>query len=238
MRALLLTLLAACTLPATETQAMEPPAAKESPMECTVRVSPGEPIAPHLAPGAVICLAEGVHEGGLVLTHSVTLKGEKGAVLDGKNKGPVVLVGTHQLEVRLEGLTLTGGAHELGSGVLVEGYSTVELVGCTVKGNAHGDAGGAGLAVRSGWVTVTDCTFDPKDDLVFTTKAEVTLVNTDIGGDVLISDGAKVEATGGRIGGTVTMRGTTTRAPEVTLTGVDAQNLANDPNLPAALTVR
>ncbi len=114
--------------------------------DCTIRIEPGQPIAPHLAEGAVLCLAPGVHPANLVLTTSITLQGEPGAILDGQTKGAVVRTEANKLEITLKGLEIRGGAFELGSGVLLEGYSKLHVQGCTIAGNSASRGGGNGLA--------------------------------------------------------------------------------------------
>lgn len=220
MRAELLALLLACGPAASQ------PPPPETAMTCTVTVQPGEPVQPHLADGATVWLAAGVHRVNLDVAHSVTLKGD-GAVLDGGGRGPVVRVGEHGKQVRLEGLTIRGGAHEFGSGVLVEGYSEVVLAGCTIDGNQRGPGKGAGLGARRGTLRIEGGAFGPRDDLVFGTVVEATLVGVDVAGDVLVQDGAQVRLEGGRVGGTLALRGTSTRQPTVTRAGAEVGAVDN-----------
>ena len=208
-------------------------------MTCTVTVEPGSDVAAAVAAqgpdGAVICLAPGTHRVNLDLTESVTLRGADGAVLDGGGRGPVVRVGAHGTQVRLENLTLRGGAHEFGSGVLVEGYSDVTLVGCTVDGNRRGPGGGAGLGARRGTVRIEGGRFGDRDDLVFGTVVEATLVGVDVAGDLLAQDGAQVTLEGGRVVGTVRLQGTSTRRPTVTVDGAEVGAIDNGGQWPGVV---
>lgn len=206
--------------------------------ECTVRIEPGQPIEPHLAEGAVLCLAPGVHPANLVLTTSVTLQGEPGAILDGQTQGAVVRTEANKLEITLRGLELRSGAAELGSGVLLEGYSKLHIQGCTIAGNSAGRGGGSGLAARRGWLFMSDTTVGPEDEVVITNTAEAEISGSTLQGDASFLDGAKVTVKGGSIAGTLTLRGTTSRAPVVVLEGVEVGTLDNHAELPAELTVR
>jgi len=212
-------------------------------MTCTVTVEPGGDLAAAVAAqgaaagaeGAVVCLAAGVHRVNLDLAESVTLRGADGAVLDGGGRGPVVRVGVHGKQVRLEHLTLQGGAHEFGSGLLVEGYSDVTLVGCTVDGNRRGPGGGAGVGARRGTVRIDGGRFGDRDDLVFGTVVEATLVGVDVAGDLLAQDGAQVTLEGGRVVGTVRLQGTSTRRPTVTVDGAEVGAIDNGGQWPGVV---
>lgn len=214
-----------------------PPPASEASVDCTVRIEPGQDPTPHLSEGAVVCFAPGTHPVNLRLETSVTLVGEAGAVLDGQGKGPVVHIPTNRIEVALSGLTLTGGQAELGSGLFVDGYAKVTLQDVVFEGNGAARGGGVGLGARAGFLTLKGGRFGEKDDMLLTNTTQATIEGPDVQGDAAILDGAKVTWTGGRVGGTLTLRGTTTRAPQVTLVGVDG-SVANDAQLPATLEQR
>lgn len=231
IRAAAFLLLVACGRSGT---AAPPDIPEESPMsDCTVRVQAGDDIARHLSDGAVICLGPGVHEGGLDISASVTLRGEPGAVLDGRSRGSVVRIGADRLSVRIENLTITRGAFAFGSGILVEGYSEVSVVGCTVDGNASGEGKAAGLGARRGWVTVQDTTFGEDDDVIVTTTAEATFVGSTVP-SLTALEKAQVVLKGGKVG-FLAVRGTTTRAPTVTIAGAEVATLANDETLPGTV---
>lgn len=215
---------------------------------CTARVEAGQPLVEALAGGGVVCLGPGVHAGPLVLTTSVTLRGEAGAVLDGRGEGSVLRVEDDDLVVRVESLTLRGGSDEAGGGLAVSGYSEVALVGCVVEGNrarGRGDTsgGGGGVHASRGTVRIEDTTFRGNrapfgSDLFVTGVAEVTVRGGVLGGDVVAREGAKVSLERVRIEGAVDARGTTTRAPAVRLQGTEAKGgVRNDGRLPATVEI-
>lgn len=217
-------------------------------MACTARVEAGKPLADALTQGGVVCLGPGVHVGPLVLTKSVTLRGEAGAVLDGRGEGSVVRVEDDELVVRIEALTLRGGSDEAGGGLALTGYSEVTLQGCVLEGNrakGRGDTrgGGGGVYASRGTLRVENGTFKANraafgSDLFVTGVAEVTVVGGVLSGDVSVREGASVAIEGARIDGTLDARGTTTRAPTVRLRGpAPAGGLRNDPQLPAKVEV-
>lgn len=195
---------------------------------CTVSLSPGDDLTPHLVDGAVICLREGVHQASLRVGANVTLRGEPGAILDAGGRGPVVRVDKDQLEVTVQDLVLRNGAHQAGSGVVVDAYATVKLVGCTIEGNQPDEGGGNGLRVTRGWVTVVDTTVGPSDGVVVSTTAEVDFTGGELQGDLRVLDGAKVRLEGTTVRGKLLLRGTRTRKPTLTLKGAEVPGLDND----------
>lgn len=187
--------------------------------DCTVTVQPGEAIPTD--EGAVVCLAAGVHAGRLDLSHSLTLRGQTGAILDGGGRGPVVRIGADGLQVVIEGLEIRNGAARFGSGVQVEGYSKVTLRGCTVSGNRRGEGGGTGLGARRGVVAVEGCAFG--DEVTVTGTAQATFSGADLD-ELNVLDKAKVRLESTSVKRPVTLRGTTTSKPTLTLgPGVSAE---------------
>ncbi len=215
---------------------------------CTARVEAGQPLADALAAGGVVCLGPGVHAGPLVLTTSVTLRGEAGAVLDANGGGSVLRVENDDLVVRVEALTLRGGSDEAGGGLALTGYSDVVLAGCTVEGNrakGRGDTsgGGGGVYANRGTLRVEGGTFRGNrapfgSDLFVTGVAEVTVLGGALGGDVVAREGARVVLDGVAVEGAVDARGTTTRAPEVRVKGGNVRGgINNDTRLPAKIEI-
>jgi hypothetical protein len=220
--------------------------------ECTARIEAGQPLAEALAAGGVVCLGPGVHAGPLAPTVSVTLRGEAGAVIDAKGKGPVVAVQDDDLVVRIEALTLRGGAGEAGGGVSLTAYSEVVLVDCTVEDNAAralgagkggGKSGGGGVYANRGTVRVQGGEFRRNrasigSDLFVTGVAELFVVGGHLGGDVAAREGAKVAMEGVKADGVLDVRGTTTRAPTVSVKGGHLRGgVKNDPALPAQVEI-
>lgn len=212
----------------------------------TVRVAAGSPIAPHLTAGAVVCLGPGLHAESLNLEESVTLRGEPGAVLDAGRRGPVVSIGVDGVVVRLETLTLRNGAGEAGGGIRLSGWSEVILDRCVIEDNeaslAGGGAGG-GIYLHRGSLSLLDTDFRGNRarsgaDLYVTGAARAEARGGRFGGDIVVSEGAELTLVGSHVVGTVAARGTTTRAPSVTLRGTRIDGgVVNDPNLPANVVV-
>ncbi len=219
-------------------------------IDCTARVEAGQPIDPHLRDGAVVCLAAGVHPARLVIEQSLTLRGEPGAILDGtldgSRGGPVVHVPGDQLVVKVVGLTIRGGAGDAGGGVRLSGWSELTLEECVVEDNeatlAGGGVGGGALAER-GKLSLLSTRFGNNrassgSDLYANGVATVDIQGGEFGGDVFFVDGVRATVTGSRVRGKLGARGTTTRAPSVSLRGTAVDGgIENDPNLPAALVV-
>lgn len=217
-------------------------------MTCTARVEAGQPLAEALAAGGVVCLGPGVHAGPLVLSASVTLRGEAGAVLDGRGEGSVLRVEDDDLVVRIEALTLRGGSGEAGGGLALTGYSEVALVGCTVEGNrakGRGDTsgGGGGVYASRGTLRLENATFQGNrapfgSDLFVTGVAEVTVLGGTLAGDVVAREGATLALDGVTVAGQLDARGTTTRAPTVRVKGGRLDGgVQNDPRLPAKVEI-
>ncbi len=223
---------------------------------CTARIEAGQPLEEALAAGGVVCLGPGVHAGPLVVTVSVTLRGEAGAVLDAQGRGSVVAVQDDDLVVRIETLTLRGGRGEAGGGVSLSGYSEVVLVGCTVEENGGkalggsgggarpvGGGGGGGAYASRGTLRVEDSTFRGNraavgSDLFVTGVAEVRVRGGHLGGDVAAREGAHVSLEGVQVDGALDARGTTTRAPTVSVKGGRLRGgVKNDKALPAQVEI-
>jgi parallel beta-helix repeat protein len=120
----------------------------EEARECTVTVQPGQSIQAAIAgaqEGAVICLGEGSWQENLKIEKSLTLRGQgaQKTVIDGIQEGyPVVwVVGVQPIEVKLEGLEVTGAEGECAdwpicaSGVLIQGTARAEITNSTISGN-------------------------------------------------------------------------------------------------------
>lgn len=202
-------------------------------MDCTVTVAAGEDVAAALKPDAVVCLGAGVHRVNLDLTHGVTLRGADGAVLDGSGRSPVVRIGVHGQKFTLENLEIRGGSHEFGSGVLVEGYSDVDIRHCTIAGNERGPSGGHGIGVHRGQVTVYGG--QVKDDVVVTTAAKAAFNGVELGA-LTAREGAEVTVRGGTVG-TLALFGTSTRQPTVTLQGPLVSKTENSGAYPGTVVV-
>ena len=202
--------------------------------DCTVTLSPGTDIQPHIQADAVICLAAGRYPGALRIEVPVTLQADQGAVLDAEGKGPVIHVAQNGIEVRLRGLTLSGGASEFGAGLLVDTYAEVAVDRCTLRGNEGGQGGAAGLGAMRGRLLVRQLKADPDQDIVLGGRAEAAIEASTLPGALSVRDGAKVGIRGGQVG-PIDLRGTTSRKPELVLEGVDTGVVDNHPTVPGTL---
>lgn len=199
---------------------------------------PGDDLAEVVASvpdGAVVRLTPGTYGGTLRPTCSVTIiadpPGE--AVIDADGVGPCVTVEVDDIEVRVHGVTLTGGAGAEGGAVALTAFSLVELEGCRLSGNQSRQAPGGGALVTAGTLTLRGCTIEANDasdglalcaDAVATVQIDdCTLTGAVPAGLALlrIRDGAAVSVRGSRLeageGVAVHVSGTTSRAPEVTI---------------------
>ncbi len=203
-------------------------------MECTVRVAAGEPLASKLTEGAVVCLGPGEHVGPLVVEHTVTLVGDPGAVLTSHGAGPVLTVTTHQIAVTLRGIRIADGYAETGSGVYVDAYASIVLENCVIEGNRESMGPGRGLWMVMGDLVSRDCVF--RDDVMISGIATARFE----GGRVealSVGDGAQVALVAGEVG-RLSVAGTTSRAPEVSVQGAKIGVVENDPDVPGKVTGR
>jgi hypothetical protein len=240
MRCLWLGALLGCALGEPAEGAPASAAGKETMMDdsCTVRVEPGQPLQAVLTEGAVVCLAPGVHQGGLRVEVSVDLLGEPGAVLDGGGRGPVVHVAANGVELRMRGLELRNGAAEFGSGMLVDAYAQVVLEDCGFSANAVGQGRGAAIGMARGRLVAKGLRTAVDNDLFFDVLAEVALDSPAVQGGMHVRDGAKVAVKGGQLAGPLTVAGTTTRRPSLVLEGVDAPAVDNSATVPGSVERR
>ena len=116
---------------------------------CTVTVSPGESVqqAIESAPsGAVICLGEGTWEENLVIVgKSLTIRGAgagKTVIWSAEENRPVVWIEGDEIEVHVEGLTITGAfggcsdwPERCAHGLVVKGSAQVSLTDSQVSDN-------------------------------------------------------------------------------------------------------
>jgi parallel beta-helix repeat protein len=121
----------------------------EEALACTVTVQPGQSIQAAIAgaqEGAVICLGEGSWQENLKIEKALTLRGQgaQKTVIDGIQEGyPVVwVVGAQPIEVRLEGLGVTGAEGGCANwpeicahGVLIQGTAQAKINSSTISGN-------------------------------------------------------------------------------------------------------
>lgn len=215
-------------------------------MDC-VRIEAGQPLEAAVAAGGIVCLGPGVHAGPLLLTNSVTLKGDAGAVIDAGGRDSVLRIEDDDLVIRVEALTLRGGTAEAGGGLALTGWSEVTVVGCTLesnqaRGRAGSSGGGGGAYASRGTLRVEGTTFRGNraplgSDLFVTGTSEVTITGGHLDGDVVAREGAKLAMNGVAVAGALDTRGTTSRAPTIRVQGGTLGSVRNDPTLPASVEI-
>ena len=191
-------------------------------------------------PNDTLQLPGGRYTGSFTIDKPLTILARGQVVLDAQHAGPVLTVSTDGL-VRISGCTVVGGnAREAGGGIsLLAGK--LELSDSVVRFNKAPAYGGGGLFIAgTAQALVTRCRFEANtgrqggailvDDEGVLRLEHSTLVQnaaTD-GGGLRVKEGAKVDVFActladnkvvgeQAVGGALSMGGTTTRAPTVTL---------------------
>ncbi|MCB9732133.1 MAG: right-handed parallel beta-helix repeat-containing protein [Deltaproteobacteria bacterium] len=226
-------------------------------MAATIAVTPDDDLAEVVAEadaGAVISLAAGDYAVRLVVRRSLTLRGEAGATLEGISGRPVVRVEADGVEVVLDGLVVRDGSAELGGGLFIAGDAAVTVRGCRFEG-CSAQKGGAVYLGGGASLSCEETTFAGNEAkqggaMHVDGVARVTLRGCEVSGNssprgagVSVHDGATVViedtrfAEQGGDGVDVRVRGTTSRAPEVTLRGAGAKAARVDALPESAVTV-
>jgi len=111
--------------------------------------------------GATLCLAAGEYVALVEIERSVTLIGVAGrTVLKGTGRGSILGLHEDGLDVRLEGLTFTGGVARQGGALALGAQSRLNVTDCTFTGNRAGEYGGGALFANRGELTVSGCRFE------------------------------------------------------------------------------
>ena len=187
--------LACATTGPSPTATPQPAVMEQSQMqECTVRISPGDPIEPHLTDGAIICLEPVLHNGGFDINNSVEIRGEPGTILDGQSQSPVVQILSHQKQITLTGLTLKGGYGPSGGGIFLHAYSELTIDNCIFEENSALEGGAKGLYATRGTLKLNQTRFAKSQSVVLDGLVEASIEKTIFEDDLRISDGAKVQA--------------------------------------------
>ena len=134
---------------------------------CTQKIGPADAarateIIEQQPDGAVLCFAAGTYRVNAVLSRPITLcgpaAGEGEAILDGASAGSVLRINESARNVRIERLTLTGGAAVQGGGAIDGAAESITLSEVSLRGNrADGEAPGAALALHAGSATLSHC---------------------------------------------------------------------------------
>ena len=209
--------------------------------DCSVTLDPGANVLSaalkDAADGAVICLKPGTYEGFANFTRSVSVKAlGEGVILDAGGESPVMNVGEERISVRLSGLTLSNGFNASGGALRMEARSQISFVNCTFRGNQAGDQGGGAIHALRGKITLDGCSFEGNqgangaamlaDGVSFWEITDTRATgNTGESGVLAIREGARVQMAGSDLtgnavdGASVTVDGSTSRGPEVSIAG-------------------
>src|SRR5690349_7068710 len=81
-------------------------------------------------PGSVVHLGAGTIAGSFVISRPLTLRGAgaERTIVDARGRGPTIAIDAVDAEVRLEGLTITGGHGPQGAGVSIDNGARVSMV--------------------------------------------------------------------------------------------------------------
>ncbi len=204
-------------------------------------------------PGDVVRVPAGNHAVTLILDKPLTLLGVGQAVLDGRHGGCVVRITTDGT-VKLAGLMIVGGAADEAGGGVCHLAGSLELTDCTLRFNKAPQYGGGGLYTIGKEARVTRCRFEANtgrqgggilvDDAAVLTLRDSTLIQNAAvdGGGLRVKEGARAELLGctladnkvvgdGAKGGALSLAGTTTRAPSVSLSHCIVSERASGPEL-------
>jgi hypothetical protein len=208
------------------------------------RVVAGTPLQPLLDEGVDLLLSEGAYDAPLVVTRSLRIEGEPGAVIDAHGRGVVLAVVDDDLEVALRGVVLRGGHADGGAGVRLTGWSAVRLDQCAVQEcSVPGNRGGGALALR-GRLELSECSFLGNravagSDVLATGVAEVVIDGGQYSGDIAAREGAQLVVRRASVRGRLDVRGTTTRGPSVRVEdAVIEGGVHNDAVFPGTLNLR
>jgi hypothetical protein len=176
----------------------------------------------------------------LLLDKPISLVAMGEVVLDGLRSGSVLRVRTAGV-VRLGGLLIAGGrTNTVGGGVCLEA-GELDVLQCTFRFNEAPVHGGGGLGIRSGHARVTQCRFEAntgRQGAGVLVDGEGTLTMRDSllaqnagfdGGGLRVKEGASATLLGCTLadnkvlgehptGGAVSLSGSTSRTPSLTLT--------------------
>ncbi len=189
--------------------------------------------------GGVVAIPPGTYPANLLLDKPVSLLARGVVVLDGLRRGSVLRVRTQGV-VRLAGLTIVGGrTNTFGGGVSVE-QGEVELLQCTLRFNEAPAYGGGAFAIRAGHARISQCRFEGNTGrqgggLLVDETGRLTMRDSLVaqnagfdGGGLRVKEAGEAELLGCTLadnkvvgeaptGGAVSLSGSTTRTPSVTL---------------------
>ena len=201
-----------------------------------LHLSIGESLKEAIKSNNTILLASGRHKGGVTITRDIKIIGEIGAVIEGDGTAnPTICIAEDGIEVTLSGISIEKGAAEFGSGVLIDAYAEVTIDGCRFKDNFKGSGGGVGIGILLGNAKLKDCRFEQEQDAFVSNIGEASFVNCAILGGMSAYDGAQVYCNGGEIQGKISMRGSSSRKPTVSIDGTSVDGIENHRLYPGQL---
>ena len=207
-------------------------------MSSDVTIDPNDnlrDVLTRLPSGAVVTLKPGVYQGGLELRRSVTLRGlggPEGVRLDADDRGSCLSIPVDDIDVVVEGVTLTGGNGEAGGAVAVHAMARATLVNCVLSGNRSRQTPGGAVYLAEGELTLRRCLLVDNvadnapavfADEIATLRLEDCFATDEVGPTeavIRIRDGAEVTIVRSTVmargsGSAIHVSGTTTRKPEV-----------------------
>ncbi|MFT6144317.1 MAG: hypothetical protein ACJARS_004383 [bacterium] len=202
----------------------------------SVRVSTKDNLHRALAQGGEIILLAGVHTGSFEAATDVVIIGEEGAVLDANGRGSVLLVQEDDLTVVVEGVTLRNGHAELGAGLCLVANSQVTLRKCRLEANRPVQLRAGGVGVAAGSVTLDRCELGEGDDVWVLAYGHLSLLHTQIPGQVAVMEGATAHIDGSSVG-KLRLRGSPRATPTATVTRSGIAEVDNDEAMPGNLII-
>ena len=174
---------------------------------------------------------QGTCKGTFEITHSITLSGSAGAILDGQGEGPVLTVDAGQTVV-VSSLTVSGGSvSSAGGGIWNKPGATLTLNSSGVSRNRAGQNGAGGGIYNEGTLTLNNSTVS--GNAVGSNGAGAGILNAFGFRSTLTLNGSTVSGNSGGFGGagiynvqagSVTLNGSTVSGNSTTTDGAGASN--------------
>ncbi len=189
--------------------------------------------------GGVVNVPAGTWATSLLIDKPISLLAHGVVVLDGQRRGTVLRVRTTGV-VKVLGFSIVGGrTNTLGGGVLLDG-GELELTQCTLRFNEAPVYGGGALALRAGTARIKSCRFEGNTgrqgggilvdhDATLVMRDSLVAQNAGFdGGGLRVKESGNAELLGCTLadnvvlgetptGGAVSLSGSTTASPRVTL---------------------
>lgn len=207
--------------------------------EKRLRLPPGAPLPLGAAPGGILVLAPGEHEGALFVEAALRVEGEghaagvaPTAVIHAHGRGAAVHAAGDDCTLQLVGLVVRGGRAELGAALCLDGAMRVEAEGCVFEAG-RADQGGETVGGLRGALHLRGCRL--AGGALLTGIVDATFEDCVVEGDLLLREGAGLTVVGGEVRGHIDLRGSTTRAPSLKLSGGAKAKVRNHSAQPGAV---